>query len=64
MVALIGQKFVTDIASDAMHYSRLRQQSSTSQSTTSTKKFTLIMEDLTSALSDYGVNIKRPNYYT
>lgn len=76
MVALIGQKLITDIANDAMHYSRLRQSGTSSSSAgptaTSTmggksataKKTTLSLEDLASALAEHGINIKRPAYYT
>lgn len=96
LVGLIAQKYVTDIANDAMHYSRQRQagpaSSAPSTITASTaaamaasgsagqangpgpgrpaasgstgRKVTLTMEDLSAALADHGINIKRPNYFT
>mgnify|MGYP001107445227 CR=1 FL=1 len=94
LVGLIAQKYVTDIANDAMHYSRQRQAGPTSSApstfTGSTaaamsgsaglangpgtgrpatsglagRKVTLTMEDLSAALADHGINIKRPNYFT
>ena len=73
LVALVAQKFVTDVANDAMHYHRLRQGSGTTaaggasakdkRAGVAAKKTCLTMDDLTAALHDYGVNVKRPSYY-
>jgi transcription initiation factor TFIID subunit 10 len=75
LVALIGQKFITDIANDAMHHHRVRvggtgaslstsSSTATASSGTGRRTNTLTLEDLSAALSDYGINIKRPSYYT
>lgn len=64
LVSLVSQKFVTDIANDAMYYSKQRQSGSAKTGGPGGKKATLTMEDLAAALSDHGVNIKRPNYFT
>lgn len=70
LVALVAQKYVTDIANDAMHYSRQRQSGAAGATGKAPvgagtgRKATLTMEDLSAALADHGVNVKRPNYYT
>ncbi|KAJ1939520.1 hypothetical protein FBU59_004094 [Linderina macrospora] len=65
LLALATQKFISDVAADAFQYNRIRQQG------TKEKKFqqkdrrtVLTIEDLTAALSEYGVNIKKPEYYS
>jgi transcription initiation factor TFIID subunit 10 len=64
LVALVAQKFVTDVASDAMAHQRLRSGGRSSQSGTGTAKKTLLnMEDLTAALAERGIEIKRPFYH-
>lgn len=60
LVALVAQKFVTDVATDAMAHQRLRISRA---SNTSAKKATLTMEDLTAALSEKGIEVKRPFYH-
>lgn len=73
LVALIGQKFITDVANDAIHHHRMRNSGPAGRSGASAtlggplssgKKNVLTMEDLAAALADYGINIKRPQYYT
>lgn len=106
LLALATQKFISDIASDAYQYSRIRSASSvssssnpqarakalmagmngaavnvnpasgpnaTGQPTQSTNtagmsssnqgKLVLTMEDLGSALAEYGLNVRRPDFY-
>eukprot|EP01104_Vermistella_antarctica_P005678 TRINITY_DN1620_c0_g1_i2.p1 TRINITY_DN1620_c0_g1~~TRINITY_DN1620_c0_g1_i2.p1 ORF type:complete len:159 (+),score=39.53 TRINITY_DN1620_c0_g1_i2:253-729(+) len=71
VIALATQKFVTEVATDAFQYAKLRQQAATRASTASgnSKKakpparLVLTMDDLSHALNEYGVSITKPPYY-
>ncbi len=70
LMGLAAQKFVSDIASDAFAYAKLKQQGQTAKERKTAaaaskvdKKMVLTMEDLSAALSDQGVNLKRPDFY-
>ena len=68
IVCLAAQKFVSEIANDALQYSKLRQQSSSSRQDTKDsgakdKQFVLTLDDLSQSLKDYGVNITKPQYF-
>lgn len=65
LISLASQKFVSDIANDALQYCKMKGTASgSSRSKTKDKKYTLTMEDLQPALSEYGVNVKKPYYFT
>ncbi|CAN6643709.1 transcription initiation factor TFIID subunit 10 [Trichomonascus vanleenenianus] len=95
LLALATQKFVSDIASDAYQFSRIRSSSSVASSSNPQARaralvagmagasaqqpvsgqsapsgggagqgrIVLTMEDLGNALAEYGLNIKRPDFY-
>lgn len=65
MMALAAQKFVSDIAQDAFQYYKIRQQgmSAREKKASDSKKAVLTMEDLAPALAEYGINVKKPEYY-
>ncbi|KAI9218041.1 transcription initiation factor TFIID 23-30kDa subunit-domain-containing protein [Blastocladiella britannica] len=65
ILALAAQKFIADIATDALHFSKLRQPTQPASSRKASKpKTQLTIEDLSLALSEYGVTIKKPDYYS
>ncbi|KAM8863362.1 transcription initiation factor TFIID subunit 10 [Spinachia spinachia] len=65
LISLASQKFISDIANDALQYCKMKGTASgSSRSKTKEKKYTLTMEDLSPALSEYGVNVKKPYYFT
>ncbi|KAL6052793.1 Transcription initiation factor TFIID subunit 10 [Balamuthia mandrillaris] len=65
MIALATQKFVSDIANDALQYCKLRQQSPAYRAKGSGKgqRTVLTLEDLTRSLHEYGIDVKKPEYY-
>merc|ERR1712004_83248 len=64
LVSLAAQKFVSDIANDALQHCKMRASGQSSKKQGKDKKFTLTMEDLSPALSEYGISVKKPQYFT
>ncbi|CAM6112342.1 unnamed protein product [Calypogeia fissa] len=68
LVSLATQKFVGEIASDALQYAKMRQASvktgeKSRGPTGKDKRLVLTTEDLASALREYGVNIRQQDYF-
>lgn len=65
LISLAAQKFISDIANDALQHCKMKGTASgNSRSKSKDHKYTLTMEDLTLALSEYGINVKKPHYFT
>ncbi|KAM0968007.1 hypothetical protein ACFX13_016740 [Malus domestica] len=56
LVAVATQKFVSEVATDALQQCKARQASID-------KRLILTMEDLSRALREYGVNVKHQEYF-
>uniref|UniRef100_T1J4C9 Transcription initiation factor TFIID subunit 10 n=1 Tax=Strigamia maritima TaxID=126957 RepID=T1J4C9_STRMM len=63
LVSLAAQKFISDIANDALQHCKMRGSGQSSKKAGKDKRYTLTMEDLTPALMDYGINVKKPYYF-
>lgn len=64
LVSLAAQKFVSDVANDALQHCKIRGASQTSKTSKGKdRRYTLTMEDLTPALAEYGITVKKPHYF-
>lgn len=70
LIALTVQKWVTDVASDALAHQRIRQSGSAasggasgSSSGQQKKKAVLQLEDLSAALAERGIEVRKPPYH-
>ena len=75
LLALCTQKFISDLATDAYQFSKIRSSSSASTAQIPQMgaragrpgkdkgRSVLTLEDLSAALGDGGVNVKRPEFY-
>ncbi|KAI0060965.1 transcription initiation factor IID, TAF10 subunit [Artomyces pyxidatus] len=70
LLALAAQKFVSDIAADAYQHARIRTNATGGRargnqpgSSRDKTRTTLTMDDLSSALAEYGINSRKPEFY-
>jgi len=65
MIALATQKFVADVAVDALQHCKQRQAGpqTAKKQASKDKRFVLRNGDLQFALKEHGVNISKPPYY-
>eukprot|EP00899_Mesostigma_viride_P028292 jgi/Mesvir1/8648/Mv02592-RA.1 len=70
LVSVAAQKFVADVANDALQYCKIRQQQQSQNpkdkkapaGAAKDKRLVLTMEDLSDALKEYGVNVHKQEY--
>lgn len=60
LIAIAAQKFVHDIVSDALQHSKLKGSQGKKPKE---KKNTLTIDDLSAALAEYGIDVKRQHYF-
>jgi len=64
LVSVAAQKFISDVANDALQHCKMRVSSQAAKKQSRDKQqLTLTMEDLTPALAEYGINVTKPQYY-
>ncbi|KAK3701367.1 hypothetical protein QZH41_008740 [Actinostola sp. cb2023] len=63
LISLSAQKFISDVANDALQHCKMRGSGQSSRKSGKDKRYTLTMEDLTPALSEYGINVRKPPYF-
>ncbi|KAF7272673.1 TBP-associated factor 10 [Rhynchophorus ferrugineus] len=71
LVSIAAQKFISDIANDALQHCKMRSTNTSNSHGGNTKsskgikdkRYCLTMEDLTPALAEFGIVIKKPHYY-
>ncbi|XP_002165245.3 transcription initiation factor TFIID subunit 10 [Hydra vulgaris] len=64
LISLASQKFISDIAHDALQHCKMRGSGQTSRKSGKDKRYTLTMDDLAPALNEYGIHVKKPPYYS
>ena len=64
LVSLASQKFISDIANDALQHCKMRNAAGQAANKKGKdRKHTMTTEDLSQALSDQGIALKKPPYY-
>lgn len=64
LISLVAQKFISDIAYDALQYSKVKASGQNTKKQAKDKKMVLTLEDLTPALEEYGIQARKPPYFT
>ena len=64
LISLASQKFISDIAHDALQHCKMRGSGQSSRKSGKDKRYTLTMDDLGPALNEYGIHVKKPPYYS
>lgn len=65
LVSLAAQKFVSDVANDALQHCKMRNAGqAVKNNKNKDRKYVMTMEDLGQALNTQGITVKKPPYYT
>ena len=62
LISLAAQKYISDIANDALQHSKMRGAGQTNKKNKD-RKYILSNEDLGQALADQGITLKKPPYF-
>lgn len=62
IMSIAAQKFVADIANDALQHCKMRGAGQTNKKNKH-RKYVLTNDDLAQAMSDQGITLKKPPYY-
>lgn len=70
LISIAAQKFISDVANDALQHCKTRTNNAPNsggatknQKLSKDRKYTLTMEDLTPALGDYGITVRKAHYF-
>ncbi|XP_067006207.2 transcription initiation factor TFIID subunit 10 [Anabrus simplex] len=63
LVSLAAQKFISDVANDALQHCKTRGAAQNTKTKGKDRRYTLTLEDLTPALAEYGITVKKPQYF-
>lgn len=63
LISLASQKFISDIANDALQHCKVRSSNQPSKTKGKDRRYTLTMEDLSPALAEYGITVRKPHYF-
>jgi transcription initiation factor TFIID subunit 10 len=64
LISVAAQKFVADIAYNALQHCKMRGGGKDTKKNSKDKKYTMTTEDLAMALGEQGITVKKPPYYT
>ncbi|XP_051162039.1 transcription initiation factor TFIID subunit 10-like [Leptopilina boulardi] len=63
LVSLAAQKFISEISNDALQHCKTRGANLNTKTKIKDRRYTLTMEDLTPAVAEYGIIVKKPHYF-
>ncbi|KAM9960837.1 hypothetical protein ACTFIW_009993 [Dictyostelium discoideum] len=63
LISLATQKFISDVTSDSLQFCKIRLQGTSREKTRKDKALVLTTDDLSLALREYGINIRKPEYF-